>query len=81
MSKKTPVVENVEIQEKPETYTEIFQIVKNNGSYFIGCSNNLVSKLSFATADEAKAYIDSKPWELIINVTCLVMDMSKKTKS
>lgn len=65
-------------QGNTEIYEEIFQIVEQNKVFFIGVSNNLVTRNSFATAEEAKAYIDSKPWELIINVACICMDMSNK---
>lgn len=63
-----------------ETYEEIFQIVKQNGVYYIGVANKLISKRSFANAEETKEYIDSKPWELVINVTCLIYDLAKENK-
>lgn len=81
MSKK-PVIKNEQVEEPAVTIHEgIFQIVKNNGNYIIGVADKVICKQVFATKEEAIAYIDKKPWDLIINVSCLCYDMSKKTKT
>lgn len=65
---------------KVHVHEKIFQIVENKGSFVIAVANKIVTTNNFATLDEAKAYIDSKPWELVINVTCLIYDMGQKKK-
>lgn len=82
MSKTTKTtVGEVKVTESNVTKCEeIFDIVKNQSNYFIGVAGKLVSTKSFATKEEAEAYINSKPWELIINVSCLMYDLSKKAK-
>ena len=63
-----------------EMYEGIFEIVEINGNYSIGIANKLIVNRPFATKEEAKAYIDNKPWELIINATCLIYDLAKNNK-
>lgn len=78
MKETKPKVLKQEQVEKPEKYEEIFDLVKANENYYIGIAGKVISKSSFATKEEAKKYIDSKPWELIINAACLCMDLSKQ---
>lgn len=63
-------LENIEIQEV--NVEEIFGIVKNGNHYLITVTNQIVSRRTFATVDEAKDYIKSKPWELILNTTAVM---------
>lgn len=46
---------------------EPFQVRKNGleGKYIICCGQFRASTAEFETKEEAQAYIDSKPWELI----------------
>lgn len=82
MSKKTKMtVEKVEAKESNLEMYEAFGIVNNGANFVIVMGNQVIDKNTFGTAEEAKAYIDSKPWELIINATCYVYDMSKSVKN
>lgn len=82
MSKTTKTtVGEVKVTESNVTkFADIFDIVKHQGNFFIGVAGKLVSAKSFATKEEAEQFIAEKPWELIINVSCLMYDLSKKTK-
>lgn len=73
---KTKVVAE-EIRNK-EKYEEIFDIVTDGSLYYIGLTGKLISKKTFQKAEEAKKYIDNKPWDLIINAACICMDLSNK---
>lgn len=77
--KKKPVVSEENFT-KVHVHENIYQIVENKGSFIIAVANKIVTNNNFATLEEAKTYIDSKPWELIINVTCLIYDMGQKEK-
>lgn len=46
---------------------EIFAIVKINKIYKIVMGQQIIVPHEFAKVTDAKKYIDSKPWELIIN--------------
>lgn len=63
---------------KTEAYQVIFTLVTRNKETEIAVGNNIVSKIKFKSTKEAKNYIDSKPWELIVNTTCCIYDMSEK---
>lgn len=78
MAKKAKI-EAVETA-KTEIYEKIFTLVNQNGNVRIAVADKIVSNLTFANEDEAIAFIDSKPWELIINATCLIYELSKQVK-
>lgn len=46
---------------------EVFMIVKLDKTYKIAMGQQLIVPHKFKTLKDAKAYIDSKPWELMIN--------------
>lgn len=68
-------------QPKVEKYEEIFAIVPKNGVFLIGVGGQIMTPKTFATPEEAKSYIDQKPWELIVNTTCMIYDLSKSVKN
>ena len=74
---KVQVTENV----KTETYNEIFTLVTQNKQTRIAIGRSIVSKMTFKTLKEAKNYIDQKPWELLINVICLVEEKAQEAKN
>lgn len=80
MTKETKMVVKSTEKKQPqvEIYEDIFAIVEIQGNYGIGIAGKMVVNRPFATKEEAKAYIDSKPWELIINATCLIYDLGKE---
>lgn len=59
---------------------DIFLILEHNGVYLIALTNKIVSKSLFNTIEEAEAYIDSKPWELILNATAVMMNIINQDK-
>lgn len=59
---------------------EIFNLVKQGNSIKIAIGNYLISNIQFESIEEAKMYIDRKPWELIVNTTCCIYDISKKVE-
>ena len=75
--KQTPIVKNDELT-KVHHFEEIFSIVEHNGTFQIAVGNKLVDEQKFTSLKAAQDYISSKPWKLLINVTCLIYDMSKK---
>lgn len=77
---KVPHVE-VENTTKTEQYETIFTLVERKEGVKIAVADKLISKLNFTNLEEAKQYIDSKPWELIVNATCLLYDLTKNVKN
>lgn len=73
----------VEITEraKTEAYAEFFTLVTQNKITRIACGNAIVSRQNFSSVAAAKKYIDLKPWELIINVTCYIMDKTNEQRT
>lgn len=65
---------------KTHNYETIFTIVEQNGNFRIAVANKLISRMNFVTLEEAQSYIDSKPWELIINATCAIYEISLTIK-
>lgn len=61
-------------------HDNIFQVANVQGRYMIAVMDKIVTKKSFETQEEAIEYIDSKPWELIINVTCLISEETQKIR-
>lgn len=57
---------------------EVFTLVSVNEEVKICVGNTQICSKTFKTLDEAKKYIDSKPYELIINSTCYIMDYMNK---
>lgn len=72
----TPKIDVTE-QNKVEQCEPFFTLISRNGVTQIAVGNYIVSKLQFASTDEAKEYIQSKPWELLVNATCAIYDISK----
>lgn len=77
--KQKAVVQNEEVR-KVHQHETIFTIPEINGNFCICVGNKIISKQNFISLEEAKAYIDSKPWELIVNATCAIYDLSKNFK-
>lgn len=59
---------------------EIFQLVKLGTRVKITIPGYQVSAKDFKTFTEAKAYIDKKPWELIINTTAALNELQNLKK-
>lgn len=67
-------------ERKVHQHETIFTIPEINGNFCICVGNKIISKQNFVSLEEAIAYIDSKPWELIVNATCAIYDLSKNFK-
>ena len=61
-------VPRVEVTDKPEVqqYDYCFNLVKDKNGVRVAIGNQIVTPHIFATVEEAKAYVDSKPWGLIV---------------
>lgn len=60
-----------------------FTFVKTNETYQIAAGNCLVSDKKFKSKKESQAYLDSKPWDIIVNFICqtiLVIQENEKIK-
>ena len=75
-----PKVKVVETN-KTEVYQEYFTLVTSNKQTRIAVGNAIISRNTFDSVKAAKAYIDQKPWELMINLLCYVYDMAKKQEA
>lgn len=82
MAKKKEEFSNepkVEITEEIKTSNyECFNLVTRNGKTQVCIQNYILSKKEFESEEAAKSYIDSKPWELIVNASCCLMEISTK---
>lgn len=79
MSKKT-ITPKITAKEttKVHQYLQVFTIVERNGNFNIAVGNKIITKKTFISIEDAENYIDSKPWELIVNATCCIYDLSKE---
>ena len=55
-----------------------FIAVENNEVFKIAVGDTIISKNEFASLDEAKEYVNSKPYELIVNLSCYCMEQNLK---
>ena len=65
----------VEVVESTATHQhEMFTIVEHDGEFMIAIGNQIISKEKFNDLKHAKAYIDRKPWEMILNATAVMIN-------
>lgn len=57
---------------------ELFQLVKTDNGIIIVVGNHKVSTKTFKEFKDAEEYISKKPYELLINVTCLMLKFSQE---
>lgn len=57
---------------------DLFLIVNKDDKYLIALTNKIVSKMQFNTIEDARKYVQSKPWELILNATAVMMNYLQK---
>lgn len=68
-------------QKKINTYKRgIFTIAENENKFYVLVQNYVVSEKTFDKLKDAERYINSKPWELIINVTSLTQKLIKQNE-
>lgn len=73
-------ISNIEMLPGMTEQYEIFNLVLQNGQVFIAIGNHIVTRNNFASVEDAKAYIDAKPWDLLVNTTCLIYDITNELK-
>lgn len=61
-----------------DSYDEHFTIINHNGEFLIAIGNQVVSRKKFKSLQEAEDYIDSKPWDIILNATALMFNRLKE---
>lgn len=67
-----------------ELYKGIFAILPKNEEkkeFGIFVNRGLVSKKIFKSEEEAKAYIDEKPWEIIVSTTQAMIMLNEEFKN
>lgn len=72
---------SVKVEEAVTTHQHgIFTIIENKEKFMVAIQRYLVSSKKFKTLQEAKTYCNSKPWELIVNVTCLTVKLMQENE-
>lgn len=56
-----------------------FNIIEHKGDILITIGNDVLKKCN--TVEEAVKYIESKPWELIMNAVAIYVEYVNKTKT
>lgn len=57
---------------------DLFNVFNYEDRWYIAIGNQVVSRSTFETKEEAYHYIDCKPWELILNTTAVMVENLKK---
>lgn len=55
-----------------------FVAVEKDGIFKIAAGDTIISKNDFTSLEDVKAYVASKPYELIINISCYCMEQTLK---
>ena len=74
---KTPRI--TKEQNQKVTQHELFTIVDREKT-FIALGQTIISEQTFNNTEESIEYINKKPYELIINSCCFIMEQHLKTK-
>jgi hypothetical protein len=64
-----------------DSYDEYFTIINHNGEFLIAIGNQVVCRKKFQSLQEAETYIDSKPWDIILNATAFMFNKLKEAQS
>lgn len=76
----TPKVEEPKITASLDE-SETFMIVNIEDKWRIGINGRWMTKEIFKTKEDAQAYINSKPWELIMNLAGMVAEFVKSNNN
>ena len=60
---------------------EVFKIVKGKQKYFITLNVFKISEHEFDTIEEAEEYIQSKPYEILINTMFAIQNLEKNANT
>lgn len=58
----------------------IFTLLKRKNTFYVAVGMNIVSRETFTKKADVKKYIDSKPWELMLNTFAVMADAMIKDK-
>lgn len=71
----------MEIRKTFAAQEKIFVLVQDtNKKWHIAVGQKIISQKTFNSVKEADAYINSKPYELLINLFCLIQEMQRKNE-
>ena len=65
--------------EQSNTFPFVF--VKTNNKYQIAAGNCIVSEKTFKSKKTAQEYLDSKPWEIIVNFICQTISIIQENEN
>lgn len=65
---------------KPSNVESIFLLVNDGKKVRIAVGRNIVSAKEFKTESEAEKYIAEKPYELMVNLTCVILKSMQNEK-
>lgn len=74
-----PQVESIEVT-NTDSYDEFFTIIDHKGEFMIAIGNQVICRKKFQSLQEAETYIDSKPWDIILNATAMMFNKLKESK-
>lgn len=60
---------------------EVFRLVTQDGKTYVTIDKYMMTKQPFDSVEAAKQYIDSKPWQLIINAACCIQELSNQSNN
>lgn len=63
---------------KSKPFFIIEREINENKTFEIAVGQEIISEKKFNSYDEAQRYIGSKPWEIIINLACLIYQNQKE---
>lgn len=71
----------MEIRKTFAAQEKIFTLVQDtNKKWHIAVGQNIMCQKTFNSVKEADAYINSKPYELLINLFCLIRELQRKNE-
>lgn len=68
-------IRNIEQEVVKTNKYDIFTLVTKGKKVFIAIGNNIVTHETFDRVEQAKKYVDKKPWELILNTVAVMQSM------
>lgn len=63
-----------------EIYRDIFVLVTRNDKTQIAIQNSIIWREEFESIQDAKDFIDEKPWGLIVNTVLFIQQQTKDLK-
>lgn len=76
---KTKKQKNEQVYKQSET-DKLFAFAKTEEGIIILCGKYKVSVEVFKTYEEAETYLESKPYEILVNVACLMFKLQQENE-